>query len=94
MDYRPAPTDTSHITINEELKTDIERISAQIHETWAVERIKKGWCYGDVYDPEKKQHPCLIAYDELTESEKDMDRATVTKTIKMLLYLGYTIEKK
>ena len=36
---------------------------------------------------------CLVEYDALPEVEKDMDRATVIRTIKLLLRLGYKIEK-
>ena len=34
-----------------------------------------------------------ILREDLPETEKDLDRATVTQTIKMLLYLGYEIKK-
>lgn len=33
-------------------------------------------------------------YEDLPELEKDMDRQTVIQTIKMLLWMGYNIEKK
>ena len=37
--------------------------------------------------------PCLITYDELPESEKDYDRSMVLETIKLVIALGYSIEK-
>ena len=41
----------------------------------------------------EQTHPCLIEYEALSETEKDIDRATVEQTIKMLLYMGYKIER-
>ena len=94
MEYKPNPVDLSDIDLSEDIKNDVERISMNIHETWAQQRIERGWSYGSVYDSNTKKNPCLIEYDALPEKEKDMDRATVLQTIKMLLRLGYKIEKE
>lgn len=93
MDYTPNPIDLTKIELSQSIQNDIELISRYIHESWGHERNLQGWKYGEVYNAELKTHPCLIEYDKLPESEKDIDRATVSQTIKMLLYLGYTIEK-
>ena len=92
--YTPNPINLSDIELDNRLQEDIEAISKNIHDTWAKQRMLGGWGYGDIYDQLEKKHPCLIAYEQLPEVEKDMDRATVTQTIKMLIHLGYTIEKK
>lgn len=94
MEYQPHPIDLSEIKLDEKLQADIETISRNIHETWADQRVQAGWVYGDEFDPERKTHWCLVEYNELPESEKNMDRATVTQTIKMLLSLGYEIKRK
>lgn len=91
MDYQPHPIDLTGITIDETLRQDIERIAQNIHEAWAEQRIREGWVYGETNDSVKKTHNCLVAYGELPESEKNVDRITVTQTIKMLLWLGYEI---
>lgn len=94
MKYQPHPIDLSGVKLDEKLQADIETISRNIHETWANQRMQAGWVYGDEVDLERKTHRCLVEYNELPESEKDVDRATVTQTIKMLLNLGYEIKKK
>lgn len=89
MKYKPNPVDLSKIEISSELMADVETISQNIHEVWAKKRIESGWGY----ERENNVHPCLVEYASLSETEKDIDRATVTQTIKMLLWLGYEIKK-
>ncbi len=94
MSYEPKPVDTDSIEITEELRRSTEEIARSVHDAWAAGRIKDGWVYGPKLDGEKKTTPNLVDYSDLTESEKDVDRATVTQTIKMLLHLGYKIERE
>lgn len=94
MEYKPSPKDLSKIKLSKSLEDSIEAIAQNIHEAWALQRQLKGWEYGKDYDETNKKHPCMVEYDKLPESEKDMDRVTVVQTIKMLLLLGYEIEKR
>ena len=32
------------------------------HESWMKQKISEGWVYGEVKDPEKKEHPCLVDF--------------------------------
>ena len=41
----------------------------------------------------RKTTPLLIPYDELPESEKEYDRNTALETLKLILKMGYRIEK-
>lgn len=93
MNYRPNPLDVSKIELSPALERDVELIARDVHEVWAQERLQRGWGYGETLDTRRKTHPCLVAYDALPDVEKDMDRATVVRTIKLLLRLGYKIEK-
>jgi hypothetical protein len=43
------------------------------HESWLKEKEEAGWKYGEVKDPEKKEHPCFVSYDELPASQKAKD---------------------
>ncbi len=43
------------------------------HESWAAQKIAEGWGYGPVKDPEKKQHPCLVAFKDLPQEQKAKD---------------------
>ncbi|SCJ46273.1 RyR domain [uncultured Clostridium sp.] len=94
MAYDPKPMDTRDVALGGTLCRAIEDVARNIHEVWAQGRMAEGWRYGQEYDGERKLHPSLIPYEQLPESEKDVDRATVTQTVKMLLKMGYEIKKK
>jgi hypothetical protein len=55
--------------------------------------MAEGWTYGPKRDDATKTHPSLVPYEQLSESEKDYDRATAMETVKTILALGYRIEK-
>ena len=94
MMYEPKPIDTQNFQLPEALEELMEKISENVHENWALGRIREGWTYGPRRSDEKKTHPCLVPYDQLPDSEKEYDRTTATETLKLILALGYTIEKK
>ncbi len=72
----------------------IEPLASQIHEGWMQERRAQGWAYGERRDDSRKQHPCLVAYDRLPESEKELDRRAARTAIAGLVELGYAITKR
>lgn len=43
------------------------------HNEWLKEKEETGWKYGPVKDPEKKEHPCFIPYEELSTEQKAKD---------------------
>jgi hypothetical protein len=43
------------------------------HNNWLAEKTANGWGYGPVKDPEKKEHPCFVAYDELPVEQRTKD---------------------
>lgn len=43
------------------------------HDNWLKEKVDNGWVYGDIKDPDKKTHPCILPYDDLPESQKLKD---------------------
>ena len=93
MAYTPKPIDTSSVILPDGLEELTESLSKNVHEVWAAGRIAAGWKYGPVRDELKKEHPCLIPYEELTEEEKDYDRATALSTIRFVISQGYSIAK-
>ncbi len=93
MDYTPAPIDTSHIELDPELAALLEFLSRNTHDVWAQQRLSEGWTYGPQRDDDCKKHPCLVVYEELSEIEKDYDRIIARQVIKVILALGYRIEK-
>ena len=43
------------------------------HDNWLKQKEEEGWSYGPVKDPEKKQHPCFVPYDQLPTEQKSKD---------------------
>ena len=91
--YVPNPIDTSDVLLPEELNPLLEAMAKNVHEIWAQERINQGWTYGEKRDDTNKHHPCLVAYEDLPEDEKEFDRNTSVETLKLILKLGFTISK-
>ena len=92
--YTPHPIDTTDVELPDEMKQLVEQLARNVHENWALGRLNDGWTFGPVRNDELKQHPCLVEYDELPESEKEYDRHTAVETLKLIMKLGWTIEKK
>lgn len=92
--YTPNPADTSQVEIPVELLPLVEEMAKNVHEVWAKNRMAEGWTYGPVRDDARKQTPCMVAYEDLPESEKDYDRATSQETLKLIMKLGFVISKK
>lgn len=94
MKYKPNPVDTKSVDLPEGLKPLVEEMSKNVHEVWAATRISQGWTYGKERNDEKKKHPCLMPYEELSEEEKEYDRNTSLETLKLIIKLGFKITKE
>lgn len=46
---------------------------SESHESWLIEKQDTGWQYGPVKDPEKKEHPCFVPYEELPAEQQAKD---------------------
>jgi ryanodine receptor 2 len=92
--YIPQPISTEDVELSKDILELSERIAENVHEVWAASRMSEGWTYGKERNDALKQHPCLIPYDELPETEKDYDRNTAMQTLKLIQKLGYTIKKE
>ena len=89
--YEPKPIDTSGVELPPGLLELVERLAASNHDNWARGRIKEGWTHGPARNDELKQHPGLVPYEELSESEKEYDRVSSLETLKAIHALGYRI---
>lgn len=43
------------------------------HSSWLAEKKADGWKYGPVKDPDNKEHPCYVPYEELPGDQKRKD---------------------
>ena len=94
IQYTPHPLDTSDVKLSQELEVLVEQMAKNVHEVWAQTRIAQGWQYGAERNDALKHHPCLVPYEELPDSEKEYDRNTSMETLKLILKLGFEIDKK
>lgn len=92
--YIPQPVNTNDVVLPEELIILSEQISKNVHEVWSKNRMEQGWTYGEQRNDEKRETPCLVPYEELSEEEKDYDRNTSQETLKLILKLGFKITKE
>ena len=92
--YIPQPINLRDVELPEELNTLREAIARNVHEVWAAQRIAKGWSYGPERNDSLRQHPSLVAYEELSEEERDYDRNTAMETLRLIYKLGFRIEKQ
>ena len=56
------------------------------HDAWVSDKVSSGWIYGPVKDAAKKEHPCIVAYDELPAEQKAKDKL-FTGIVKALIPL-------
>lgn len=92
--YTPTPINTTDVELSDELKQLVEQLARNVHDNWAIGRLNDGWTYGPERNDALKQHPCLVDYNDLPESEKEYDRNTSIETLKLILKLGWKIEKE
>lgn len=91
-EYEPEPIKTDEVILADNLIELREAIAENLHDVWAITRIKEGWTYGPVRDDEKKHHPDLVPYCALPDSEKEYDRLMAWNTLKLVKKLGFEIK--
>lgn len=69
----------------------IEECARNVHEIWCEGRRAEGWRYGPLRNDITKETPCLVPYEELSETEKEYDRRTAMQTIGFILSKGWRL---
>lgn len=92
--YIPEPIDLTDVGLDGSLNELREALAENAHDIWAGNRLKEGWKYGLKRDDTKKENPDLVPYSELSEKEKEYDRAVAMRTLKLVSKLGYEIVKR
>jgi hypothetical protein len=91
VNYVPKPVDTQHVVLPPHILRLTEALARNAHEVWARQRLADGWRYGASRDDAGKEHPCLVPYEDLPESEKHYDRILAIDTLKTVIALGFDI---
>uniref|UniRef100_A0A3Q3GQL7 Ryanodine receptor 3 n=1 Tax=Labrus bergylta TaxID=56723 RepID=A0A3Q3GQL7_9LABR len=86
--FIPTPVETSQIVMPHHLEKVRDKLAENIHELWGMNKIELGWSYGKIRDDNKRQHPCLVDFSKLPETEKNYNLQMSTETLKTLLALG------
>ena len=92
--YTPKTIDTSHVQLTPDVEELVERLAENNHDIWAQKRIDEGWRYGQRRNDDAKEHPDLVPYDQLPESEKEYDKTTVVEVLKTIVAFGYELRKR
>src|SRR4051812_42329178 len=90
--YQPKPIDTTGVQLSDDLLQLTERLAEHAHDVWAQGRLSQGWTHGPRRDDERKTHPGLVPYAELSEEEKQHDRNVALGTLHAIIALGYRIQ--
>lgn len=50
-----------------------EAPASACHDSWMTEKKASGWKFGPVKNAEKKEHPCMVPFDELPAEQQAKD---------------------
>jgi hypothetical protein len=89
--YVPRPIETDGIELDGGMLQLLEALARNAHDAWAAQRLADGWTWGAARSDERKEHPGLVTYEELSESEKEYDRILVRTTLRAIVALGYRV---
>lgn len=56
----------------------------QLHDAWVGSKRAQGWNFGSVKNADRKEHPCLVAWDELPFEQQVKDDLWIS-TVKNLV---------
>lgn len=54
--------------------SDVIYTAEQLHDVWQKKAHELGWTYGPVYDLDRKEHPSMLPFDRLPDSEVFKDQ--------------------
>jgi hypothetical protein len=72
---------------------EMESLAEAEHQRWCDERTAQGWTYGPVRDNEKRLHPNLVPWSELTDADKEKDRQMMREISRVLARRGLAFVK-
>jgi hypothetical protein len=69
----------------------VELLAIDEHERWMANRKSNGWTYGPQRNEETRQHPSMVDWAMLSESERDKDRSAIVGIPSVLADAGLQI---
>lgn len=55
------------------LKKGITPSPSANHDFWVADKVQNGWKYGPVRDPDRKEHPCIVDFEDLPIEQRAKD---------------------
>ena len=92
MSYDPKSLDLTRVEIPPDLINLVEQLAEITHNNWLKQRLADGWVHGKQRNDLLKEHPCIVPYEDLPESEKEYDRKISLGVVQAMLALGYRVE--
>lgn len=73
---------------------ELNYLAKREHDRWMADRAAQGWKYGEKRDNEKKLHPDMVGWDQLSEASKAYDHNMVAAWPKALEGAGLVVRRK
>ena len=58
------------------------------HKSWFDQKFSEGWTYGEIKNPETKEHPCMVPFEDLPDWQKAKDYLFRQTVHSLLPYLN------
>jgi hypothetical protein len=90
LDLLIAPTPRSEVVSIDTLA--IETLAAAEHRRWIASRTIAGWRFGEAQSEFERTHPSMVAWENLTEAEREKDRAVIRQMPTVVRAAGLSLE--
>src|SRR5690242_13092799 len=84
-DHDPASLDATQLQLTGDILRLTESLAENQHERWMRQRTAQGWKFGPRLDEEQKEHPNLVPFEKLTETEKHAARNAALASMQAFL---------
>jgi RyR domain len=90
LDLRIVPASGSDtVSIDQPM---IDTLAAAEHRRWVASRAIAGWRFGETQSEFERTHPSMVAWVDLTEAERDKDRAVIRELPTVLRAAGLALQ--
>ncbi len=72
---------------------EVEQLSEMEHGRWTAERLVAGWTWGETRDPARRRSPYLVAWNDLSDDVREIDRRAVRRIPELLASVGLSIRR-